>query len=270
VWEGAVSSRHDLEWVFEKSGPLVADRTVASRIAELTIAIRSLPNDWDAVDVQPQLEWLQLPNQHWRETAIWQVEQCRPPWSALSEATNGRQWLRWFMQRILSYSTFLLDDLRAGALLGLTETGFLNLIAGESELASKVLSTAYTGQLANFAGRRWWRAGVAAVAEELRIAGSSYRSRDVGAQAVAAHGAIIDILEFDEPVFTIDEEYFVVSKPVEITEAVRLQPDGWPAYADDPWLAVSSQSEETDLIKLIVFDDRELMQPGAPDVSEVQ
>ena len=56
--------------------------------------------------------------------------------------------------------------------------------------------------------------------------------------------------------FQIDADYNVVDEPLEITEAVRLQPDGWPSYADDPWLATTSIDAEDSLAKLIVIDDR--------------
>ena len=49
----------------------------------------------------------------------------------------------------------------------------------------------------------------------------------------------------------------MVPVPIEISQAVRLQPDGWPAYADVPWLALSLVDDSSnDLCRLVVSDDR--------------
>lgn len=248
------ASRHDLEWVEAKS---VVDASVLARYAALAAAVESLPLEWsDPTDPSAQLEWLGLADPPWRSDAIAQIELCRPPWTVLAATSAGRRWLSWFLQRILPFPTFLVDDQRAASYLGLRPSALDQLLSGDSEATAALGLAEYTGELETFAGRRWWRAGIAAV-KQLALRTSDGRAADDIARSLAdLHGSDIDALGMQHPVFQIDADYNVVDEPIEITEAVRLQPDGWPSYADDPWLASADIGLEDSLAKLIVIDDR--------------
>lgn len=249
-----VASRHDLEWV---AGKTEVDAETLARFAALAVATAALPVAWgDPTDLSAQLEWLGLAQQPWREDAIAQIELCRPPWTVLAATSAGRRWLSWFVQRILPFPTFLVDDRRAASYLGLKPSALDQVLGGNGEAADVLKQARYTGQLATFAGRRWWRAGIAAL-KQLALETADGRGADDIARALAAlHGSDLEALELRHPVFQIDADYNVVEEPLEITEAVRLQPDGWPSYADDPWLASDSIEAEASLAKLIVIDDR--------------
>ncbi len=249
-----VASRHDLEWVAEKAQ---VDTETLARFAALAVATKALPTEWgNPTDPTAQLQWLALGEQPWREDAIAQIELCRPPWTVLAATSAGRRWLSWFIQRILPFPTFLVDDRRAASYLGLKPSALDVLLGGDSDAAAALKQAKYTGQLAVFAGRRWWRAGIAAV-KQLALKTAEGRGADDIARALGAlHGTDLDALGLRHPVFQIDADYNVVDEPLEITEAVRLQPDGWPSYADDPWLATTSIDAEDSLAKLIVIDDR--------------
>lgn len=249
-----VASRHDLEWVAEKAQ---VDAETLARFASLAIATKALPAVWsDPTDPTAQLEWLALGAHPWRDDAIAQIELCRPPWTVLAATSAGRRWLSWFIQRILPFPTFLVDDRRAASYLGLAPSALDVLLGGGGEVAVALQRAKYSGQLAAFAGRRWWRAGIAAV-KRLALETAAGRSADDIARAlVALHGSDLEVLGLRHPVFQIDADYNLVDEPLEITEAVRLQPDGWPSYADDPWLATTSIEAEDSLAKLIVIDDR--------------
>lgn len=249
-----VASRHDLEWVAEKTQ---VDGETLARFAALAVATAALPTAWsDPTDPTAQLQWLGLEEQSWRDDAIAQIELCRPPWTVLAATSAGRRWLSWFLQRILPFPTFLVDDRRAASYLGLQPRALDDLLGGDGEVARVLKQAQYGGQLATFAGRRWWRAGIAAV-KQLALETADGRAADDFARALSAlHGSDLEALGLRHPVFQIDADYNVVEEPVEITEAVRLQPDGWPSYADDPWLASASVDAEDSLAKLIVIDDR--------------
>lgn len=249
-----VASRHDLEWVAEKGQ---VDSDTLARFAALAAATAALPTAWgDPTDPTAQLQWLALEEQPWRDDAIAQIELCRPPWTVLAATSAGRWWLSWFIQRILPFPTFLVDDQRAASYLGLKPSALDVLLGGDSEAATVLKQAEYTGQLAGFAGRRWWRPGIAAV-KKLALEAADGRSVIHIASALATlHGADLEALGLRHPVFQIDVDYNTVDEPLEITEAVRLQPDGWPSYADDPWLATTSIDVEDSLAKLIVIDDR--------------
>jgi hypothetical protein len=247
----AIASRHDLEWVTEKA--VIS----ADAVASLASAAAALPSDWsDPTELSAQLNWLDVAGQSWQDEAVAQIELCRPPWSVLAATSAGRRWLSWFLQRILPFPTFLVDDLRASSYLGLKPSALDAILTGTSPLTSALSSAMYTGQLSDFAGRRWWRAGITHV-KQLALATANGRMADDVARAIVQeHGTELDTLGLRQPVFQIDANYQVVQQPLEITDAVRLQPDDWPSYSDDPWYPLSSIGDEPTLDALVVIDDR--------------
>ena len=248
LWPVVVSGRTDLEWVVEKQ------EVTAAQIAAMAHATRALPRVWDPARPQPQTEWLGVPDGPWRDLALSQVEDCRPPWSTLALTSAGRVWLAWFLQRILPFPTFLIDDARAAAQLGLRPPALDVLLAGDGEIAQALRTAAYKGELANLKGRRWWRAGISTLAEMFLDDGRP-KPMDRAAKLEALHGSKLERLDLGYPVFVIDSNY-ETREPVDVTAAVRLQPDEWPSYADSPWLALDRIEDEPDLAKLIVIDDR--------------
>lgn len=250
LWAVAVSGRYDLEWVLQK------ERASAEDVVELTKATTRLPTAWDPEEIGPVAAWLGLDDSSWRGLALDQIEACRPPWSTLSETSDGRVWLSWFLQRILPFSTFLVDDVRAAAALGLEVGAFMEVVKGDSELARTLDAVRYTGELQSLAGRRWWRAGIASLRDELLSQQGLSRKDGIGDAVQKVHGGPLRRLEVMNPVFTIDADYFVDPEPVEIFDAVRLQPDEWPSYADDPWLSANDRGQIPSLDKLVVLEDR--------------
>ena len=247
----AIASRHDLEWVSEKR------EISASTVASLARATAALPADWsNPSDPAAQIEWLGLAEKPWLDQALAQIEICRPPWSVLAATSAGRRWLAWFLQRILPFPTFLVDDLRAASYLGLKPSALDALAGGNSRLAGPIKAALYTGQLAEFSGRRWWRAGIAAVKGLALEAADGRNADDIARAIVTIHGSELEQLALSQPVFQIDADYRVVAEALEVSDAVRLQPDDWPSYADDPWYETALAGNEPSLDALIVIDDR--------------
>lgn len=245
IWPIAVAGRYDLEWVLSKSDSSVRD------IAEIAHASASLPKTWEPTHLDSQMRWLSLQDVAWAPEALSQIEQCRPPWSTLAATSSGRVWLAWFLQRILPFPTFLIDDARAASYLGLGASGLDLLLEGP--ISADLKKAQYTGQLSELSGRRWWRAGIHEIQSRLRASGNF----SAGELVEQAHGGPLPKLDVATPVFTIDSDYNVAPQPIEVVDAVRLQPDEWPAYADDPWIAIADVDDEPDLRKLIVLDDRD-------------
>jgi hypothetical protein len=247
----AIASRHDLEWVTEKG------KISAQNFVSLATAAATLPNDWsNPADPTAQIEWLGLEQETWREEALAQIEMCRPPWSVLAATSAGRRWLSWFLQRILPFPTFLVDDLRAASYLGLKPSALDAIVGGGSTLADPLKRAVYSGQLSNFAGRRWWRAGIASV-KKIAVEASVGRTADDVARAIVViHGSELETIGLRQPVFQIDANYRIVTEALEISSAVRLQPDDWPSYADYPWYDFGLKGNNPDLDALIVIDDR--------------
>ncbi|MBY8853834.1 hypothetical protein K7G98_38645, partial [Saccharothrix sp. MB29] len=79
-------------------------------MAGLAKAVADLPDSWTGDSLAVMATWLKLPDSEWRDDALWQIEQCRPPRHAVAERTAGTAWLKWFLHRILPYPTFLLNE----------------------------------------------------------------------------------------------------------------------------------------------------------------
>lgn len=246
IWSIAVAGRYDLEWVLTKAG------AGAEEVAAIAHAALALPRHWEPSVPTAQLDWLALEESDWSDDAIAQVEECRPPWSTLAATSSGRVWLAWFLQRILPFSTFLIDDARAAGYLGLSARGLDLLLEGP--VGEDLAPLQYRGELAELKGRRWWRAGVQNFRRKL-LARTSF---EAGEAVESAHGAELPKLDLANPVFLIDRDYEVALEPVEAVDAVRLQPDEWPSYADDPWALVQDLTDEPELKKLVVLDDRDV------------
>lgn len=268
-----LAAERDLEWVFDKGELTAPGRpSPAARVAMLARAAAELPDDWADIGDRIETGWLALPSAvPWAEEARWQLEQCRPPRHVVATSTAGRAWLRWFLQRILPYPTFLLDDRRAALVLGLEERSFHAVVAGDSDLSARLASTGYTGACATFLGRRWWRAGLAyLVAQATDRADADEEDAlieevDVIAALAAMHGAPLVALDVDRPVLRVNAEYDTLPGPVDKRQAARLQPDNWPPYADDAWAASDELDSADDLRDLVVLTDRWRLPAHTPE-----
>lgn len=204
--EHHVAFLRDVEWVFSKTD----DRSI-ERIAQLADAIATLPSTLEADAV---LSWLVAPSEEWRVDAVEHITRCRPPIAPRQTTSGSRPLLRWLLQRALPYPTFLLTDGRAAMALGLSLTD-LESVAEAREAAACI----YTGPLAAFLGRRWWRAGIEHLAEQPdRTPRLAELSQEHDAPLVMPLGDDLEELE-----------------PAPVAECVRIYPDGWPAFADQAW-----------------------------------
>lgn len=263
VRDQLIARQHNIEWVVEKGSARSDSYGPESQIAALAFCVASRAGEWQNFD---QYAWLDLPDASWKATAQWQIEQCRPPVHEISASTAGREWTRWFLQKASSFPTFLIDDVHAATILGITIDSFEELLVDGSALAGRVHESAYRGQLSNFFGRRWWRAGVSDVAKSSTPnfdLGAS--TRDVGEAIAGLASARVEVLDLANAVIPIDEQYRSLP-PIDSSESVRLQPDDWPPYADVPWGVARDIEQSAQLAALVVLDDRYLVTTidGAP------
>ena len=89
------------------------------------------------------------------------------------------------------------------------------------------------------------------------VAGES--SETLAAWSSELHGSELTPNQVNDPVLVIDLDYRVQPAPIAAQGAVRLQPDGWPAYAEDPWYPlddIPSDDEGSRMSSLVIRDDR--------------
>jgi hypothetical protein len=240
--EALTANQHDLEWVFQRE-----DEKFPARLAEMALASRSLLSA-DRVQDDFGASWLNVPSEPWRDTAIAQIEDCRPPAHSLARNTNGRSYLRWLAHRVLPYPAFLVSRDHGANLLGITARSF-------DALAQQLEGSVYAGPLSNFLGQRWWRAGL----QQILVNCDVYQWDNAVDRARAlstAFGIDLDALQHDQPVVSYDIEGRVKNIDTDPETSVRLQQDGWPVWADDPWASKADVAENDLLRRMVAQADR--------------
>lgn len=226
--EHAFARLNNLEWVFPK---IRDDRVdLIGQFHQLAEAVTLLPDSWEQAAGQRELERLLglEAGPAWTEDARLGVRSAFPPVHEISSTSHGLAFVRWILQRILPYPCFLWDATWLASRMGLSRSKFDELYAeGLNELLA---TTVYSGVLDRFLGTRWWRAGV----EHVLWESTEGRSRDPEALLALVRSAtgqeITDVVRPDS-VVVMDATQEPMDGPVPVSEAVRIQPDDWPPYA---------------------------------------
>ncbi len=245
----------NLEWVFQK-GNL---KRTAPQITVLAEAMKKLPRSWrheDYVGTLSQLKELldlqeDMPGSL---LAMEDVEKSHPPIHELSEVSHGLSIVRWLLHRILPYPAFLLDHMYLAARLRI-EPATLNV---EEGLIRRIFQKVeYSGILANFLGPRWWRSGVEAWIWEM-TSGQPHRPEKIH-QALADLGVhnVRPVAGNRELVCISGTDYQTLPELYRIGDAVQIQPDHWPPYADQAWTSIEMAKADPGLRALVIHDETE-------------
>jgi hypothetical protein len=239
--EHITAELNGIEWVFDKS-----DEALGSKILELAKACKAVRRDWSRQDIFNALGVKAGDSS--RES---DVLRCRPPLAESLRWQDGLGFIRWMIQKILPYPTFLIDEYQLGARLGLSVNDVRALVSGNSKLAKELARERYIGVLSQFLGNRWWRVGVDAVLWRI----TSGRPTDVKRLQAVASGVLGGVCEpLPEGAFNLvvclDEGLLPLPRPVDVSLAVRIWPDDWPPYATQAW-ASAEQVEESERLKQI-------------------
>ncbi|MDF1489999.1 hypothetical protein [Tessaracoccus caeni] len=244
--EPLTASMHDLEWVFRFEG---GPAGFGDRVEELASAARSITG----IDVAANgHSWLGLGARAWADLARAQIDDCRPPQSALAKSTSGRSYLRWLAQRVLPYPTFVLDEEYAANLMGIEVAAFRS-DAVQTLLASQ--QAKYSGPLRkSFLGRRWWRAALQHILEEAGV--SAWDAPHEKAEALSRFiGSAVAPLDAVNPVVCYGPSGDVVAIDAEAEDCVRIQLDGWPLFADEAWAQLDVARTVPEVRALVAHDD---------------
>jgi CheY-like chemotaxis protein len=246
-----LSRIHNLEWIFQKGR---RDRLAA--IASLARAVDAMPDRWpsEVDEATAALEELLAidTSSEMADEAKRDLEAAHPPTHELSNLSQGMTALRWMLQRILPYPCFLLDDWHLAARLGVS-CDSLQKALEKGSLASSLARAEYGGFLCDFAGRRWWRAGIEVWVDEVSDRGSWSR-RKLGA-ALAKKYPTLKSLEMEAPVVAVDGSDATVGL-VDAGLAVRVQFDDWPSFAESAWARIDDVLADDALRARVVRDDR--------------
>lgn len=245
----ALARINNLEWVFEKG------KDVSSQVITLAKAVRELPPSWSIKGRYPRERLAELLNINTKskesEQLLQDVEMCLPPIHELSQWSHGLAIVRWLLHRILPYPCFLWDSYHLAARL----RGERETILANKRLRQRLRECEYDGILAGFLGPRWWRAKI----ETLLWQVTSGKSSDVTEVQKAVSRLARTQIKIESlpthPIVCIDSHYQPVDKLFSREDAVRVQPDDWPAYADQAWTSIKLAQSEPTLRALVVRED---------------
>lgn len=249
--EHLLAQAYGVEWIFEKS-----ENNLGTRLFALAEGVRDLPELMDTNNASVDTlaaDMLRLPAlATWRDEAREQVMASEPPRRATIQATQGIALLRWLLQGILPYPTFLLNERHLAARLRVTPISLRRVLQRNSALTRYFATARYTGPLDSFAGARWWRAGV----ESLIWALTTGNPDPAALRAALKRKApTLEASETVQPVVGLSEVLCETDEQISVNAALEVRPEGWPSYADPAWIAVELVADYPDLRALIVARD---------------
>ena len=231
-----IARANNVEWVFSKN-----DRENAfplrKQALSLATAMRDSPKAWprkQPARMRKIVEGLlAVPSETWRERAWRHVEGCHPPIHELSPPTHAVNLVRWLLHSILPYSTFLWDYRYLAARLRVSPKSMAEALQRDAPLVRGLAPFRYKGLLHDFLGERWWRPGIEHWLWEETKAKSF--DRDALKKLTMRLSRRLEPVSMGEPVVAFDHDLRATDKLIELSDAVELQPDDWPAFADRPY-----------------------------------
>jgi hypothetical protein len=258
--EHVLARMSNLEWVFQKAKPGL-DFSLGNQVSDLARAVTQLPEQWprsNAGEVMRALARILAfdPEDASGVQQMEDVSACIPPIHELSQWSHGLAIIRWLLHRILPYPCFLWDSYYLAARMRVDHAWLCNALSVNGPLRDWLTPARYTGLLAGFAGERWWRGRV-----ELLLWGETqHQSFDV--KRIWETLAKLTGLEVqhssppDHPVVGVNSDYRPLDRFLAMRDAVRIRPDDWPSYADQPWTSIELAQSEGRLGALVVDEDR--------------
>ena len=233
-----VASLNNLEWVFFKN-----EDQRWNQMLILAEAVQRLPRKWPDGEDESASELKALLGMDeeapyfgrcWRE-----VEECQPPIHDLRGGGHGVLLVRWILHQIIPYPTFLWEEHWVAARLRVPVDALRTALAEENELSKELRGMQYSGVLAGFLGKRWWRGALEDYAWNLAGGGAGDATALREALGKRA-GRDLGWVEPNPPVVCLNENFEPTGNFKSPSDALRLRPDHWPRFADAAWMDVET------------------------------
>lgn len=230
-----VARLSNLEWFFEKHAN---SQQNAAQIVSLATAIHSLPSGFskNMVELDQLIELLGITKgnalfERYRDA----VELCRPPLHHLSKDSGGLILIRWLLHQILPHTTFLIDERNLAARLRVTIESLRLQLAENGQFLEELANYEYTGLLCKFDGTRWWRGGIEQWLWNITD-GQSSKPRTVLESLKKVGAEKLVPTEAVRPVVTLNEHFKQEHTLTSRSDAVAIQLDDWPSYAEPAYV----------------------------------
>ena len=243
-----IARLNNLEWVFPKN-----NRRRFEQILILANAIQEIQFIWpenedDSSVTLKNVLALQDDNP-WASRCWRDVRDCYSPVYELSTGAHQIQLVRWLLHQVMPYPCFLWDRHWVAARLQISVKEFCKVIKGKSKLAKDLNSMRYSGLLSGFLGERWWRGAVEDYVWKLTSA------PNVGEKLIDALNVRADeklkLIKANPAIVCLDGSLLPKRKFSSPAEAVRLQPDHWPAFADPAWMEIKDVEASPALMAIV-------------------
>jgi hypothetical protein len=258
--EHVLARMSNLEWVFQKAKPGV-EFSLGDQVASLADAVQKLPKQWPLSDAKEAMRQLAAilaldPEQSAASQQLEDVSACIPPIHELSQWSHGLAVIRWLLQRILPYPCFLWDSYYVAARMRVDHRWLCDVLTKSEDLRQWLAPARYTGLLSQFAGQRWWRSRL----ELLLWESTKQQSFDItqiwAILTTLAKEEVKSSSPPDHPIVCVNSNYQPLEKFEAMEDAVRIRPDDWPSYADQPWVSVAGAQSDPRLGAIVVTEDR--------------
>ena len=177
----------------------------------------------------------------WKESALRQIDRARPPRLREQEIV-GDAVIAYWLERHLSFPTFLLSDAEAAIRIGIDPLKFSDFLA----LLSKNLKLSKIKYRKIQSPRRWWRAGI----DELL-----YESENEIENAIKMYR----INTLDVPVIIYDENLHETDTFAYVEDCVRVHDHTFPVSADPVYVLRETAKQHEHLRLRIIYEDRDLV-----------
>ena len=245
---------NNLEWAFPKTEPRRYEQMVI-----LANAVVKLPRTWpngpedSTVEVKRLLKMDENASSFdrcWRDAL-----ECRAPVDDLMEGAHGIVFARWLLHQVMPYPCFMWGEHWVAARLRISVASLRAVEDAGSRLAEDLRSMRYSGILAGFLGRRWWRGALEDYIWELAggYAAGGERLREALAERA---GVELEAIEPNPAVVCVDSDLQPQERFLSPATAVPLRPDHWPAFADSAWMGIEDVRADPALQSMVEPLDR--------------
>lgn len=203
----------------------------------------------------------------WRAGAVRDVARWRPPtWveghSGLKPAgtlapgvaalRGARELVAWLLRQALPYPSFLVSDAHFALALGVNTENLRASLAAASPLAARAGPLRYQGLLAASHGRRWWAAGVEALAWSLPRGVPERQA----ALAELFAPTPLGLIGIEDPVVVSDADLVETDEIVPASKCVRAADEFFPPAAPPAWIRIDDARDDKALARKVRPEDQ--------------
>jgi len=246
-----------VEWLAQKTDPAVLPEAIAladgyKTLMNLAGHLRDV--EWENYARVFAETALKVPNDaSWATSAVRDVNHHRPPqWVADSNERAAREVIGWLIRQIIPYPSFLINDRHVSARLGIELACLREALLEKTRLAEELTKVAYSGALAEFAGPRWWSAGIDSIGLKLP---RSKPEREAALKELVVPVSL-RMLKFSDPVVTSDADLVETDNIADAAECVRAADEHFPPEAPEAWVLITAVKNDKALARKVRLEDQ--------------